>query len=212
MTIIQIITAIFAAISGTAAAFAYYYTYKQAKVRIEFEKQAREIQEKQKQLLQEASDFKEKLIAATLQVAPQLTASYNFQNLPSLRLEESSLFDRRRTHFAPEKDKLGETIVERISRQVEEDSTLTIILILDAGSTVFPIFQRLCISSIFQFDRSKADRLKIITNNLPGVSQLTKYGRVGDHRNAQTLFQCRILSGLAHSPYEASLSNQTATD
>jgi DeoR/GlpR family transcriptional regulator of sugar metabolism len=158
------------------------------------------------------SEFGRQLMTQTLRVAPQIAFSPYPQLLPSVSPSDMSLFDRRRSHFAPEKELLGKRIVEILRDQIEEDKELAIILILDAGSTVFPIFRQLCTHPTFQFDRSNADRLKIITNNLPGVSDLTNYGRIGERLLARTLFGCRILSGYAHSEYEASLGGQTASD
>jgi len=158
------------------------------------------------------SEFSTALMNQTLKIAPQFAFTPYPQLLPHSASFEISLFERRRSRFTPEKDLLADLVVKKVSDLIEKDEELLIILILDAGSTVFPIFKRLCIHPSFQFDRTKARRLKIITNNLPGVSDLIRYGRIGDPTIARTLFQCRVLTGFADSQYEACLSNETASD
>ena len=103
-------------------------------------------------------------------------------------------------------------ISARVDPERGGQADLQIILILDSGSTIFPIFRQLCVHPTFQFARSNADRVKIITNNLPGVTDLMRYGRIGGKRRVRTLFECRILSGFAHSAYGASLNKGTSAD
>jgi DeoR/GlpR family transcriptional regulator of sugar metabolism len=216
MTTPEIIQAVFTGLATVVAAFASFYAARMYRTRILFEKQAKNIQDQQKQILQQMSEFGTQLMTHTLKIAPQFAFSPYTQLLPPISPSDISLFDRRRSHFTPEKEKLAEKIVEDVRTQIDKeaggDEQLTIILILDAGSTVFPIFRQLCVHPAFQFNRANARRLKIITNNLPGVSQLIKYGRIGDPIRARTLFECRILVGFAHSQYEASLSSQTSND
>lgn len=211
MTLAEIIQ-VATVVAAIAAAVASIYAYRLNKLRIQFEENAKNIQDQQKHILQSISEFSRQLMTQTLKVAPQIAFSPYPQLLPLVTPSDMSLFDQRRSHFTPEKDLLAKEIVEILRKQIEEDKDLTIILILDAGSTVFPIFRQLCTHPTFQFDRTNARRLKIITNNLPGVSDLTTYGRIGERLVARTLFRCRILSGYAHSEYEASLGDQTATD
>jgi hypothetical protein len=212
MSALDLIQSILAGLAAIFAAVASYYTYKLRKLRIQVEESTKSIQERQSQLLGEMSEFGNAIIQQTLKVAPQFAFSPYQQLLSTTTLTDMSLFDRRRSHFTPEKELLADVIVKRISSYIDKDDDLFIILILDAGSTVYPIFRRLCRHPSFQFDRNKARRLKIITNNLPGVADLIRYGHIGDPSVARTLFQCRILSGFAHSQYEASLSNETAAD
>lgn len=209
---IEIVQIVSMAIATIAAGIVSYYSYRLHKVRIEFEKNARYIQERQRQILQETSEFRKHLMTTTLNIAPQVAFSSYPQLLPPRISSDMSLFDRRRSHFTPEKEKLAQAITEIISKEIEDDEKLSIILVLDAGSTVFPIFRQLCLHPTFQFDRSNARRLKMITNNLPGVSSLIRHGRIGHPVVARTLFRCHILSGYAHSQYEASLGKQTAFD
>lgn len=182
------------------------------KQRLEAEKNSKNIQERQKQMVDEISEFRNTLMTQTLSIAPQFAFAPYPHLLPSSSLSDISLFERRSQHFAPEKDKLAEVIVNIISTELLNDKKLKIILLLDAGSTVYPIFRQLCTDPNFQFDRTNAKRLKIITNNLPGVSSLIKHGHIGDPIVARTLFKCRVLRGYAQSQYEATLSDKTASD
>jgi len=212
MNLFNILIAIAAIVAPLAAALASYYTFKLNKVRIQFEENAKNIQHKQNILLQNVNDFSQQLMTQTLKVTPQYAFLPYQHTFPQITPSDISLFDLRRSHFTPEKEILTQKIVEILRSEILKDETLNIILILDAGSTVFPIFRQLCTHPTFQFDRKNASRLKIITNNLPGVSELTKYGRIGERKVARTLFRCRILSGYAHSEYEASLGPQTSSD
>ena len=206
---IQTIITAFAAIAAALSAF---YAYRLQKLRMQFEQNAKDVQERQSQILQEMSEFSTAIMSQTLKIVPQFASMPYQQLLPSTALADISLFDRRRSHFTPEKELLADVIVRKIADRIDKEKDLFIILVLDAGSTVYPIFHRLCIHPSFQFDRTKARRVKIITNNLPGVSDLIRFGRIGDPAVARTLFQCQILRGFANSQYEASLSEETASD
>jgi hypothetical protein len=212
MPVLDILQTVFTVLATIAATIASIYAYRLQKLRIQFEENAKNIQEKQSHILREMSEFSTAIMNQTLRVAPQFAFSPYQQLLPSITSTDISLFDRRRSHFSPEKDLLADVVVRIIGNQIDKDKNLFIILILDAGSTVYPVFRRLCLHPSFQFDRTKARRVKIITNNLPGVSDLVRYGRIGDAAVARTLFQCQILSGFAHSQYEACLSPETAID
>ncbi|MBV6449670.1 MAG: hypothetical protein MHPDNHAH_00382 [Anaerolineales bacterium] len=219
MTIVEIAQIILAVITTLVAIVVSIQTRKLVDLQIKLEKQRLEseentksIQDRQKQMVDEISDFRNALLTQTLSIAPQVAFAPYPQLFPSINPSDMSLFERRIAHFAPEKESLAEAIVKIISNEIVNDKELEIILVLDAGSTVYPIFRQLCAHPNFQFDRTNAQRLKIITNNLPGVSALIKYGHIGDPISARTLFKCQVLTGYAHSQYEATLSDQTAAD
>lgn len=209
MTIFQAILTVIATI---ATAVTSWYALRLHRMKIEFEGNAKAIQEKQSQMLNEMSEFSRSIITQTLKVTPQYAFMPYQQVMPMPPFSDASLFDRRKAHFSPEKEILAETFVKHVASLIDQNENLHIILILDAGSTVFPVFSKLCNHPSFQFDRTKARRLKIITNNLPGVSDLIRHGRISDHNLMRTLFRCRILSGFANSQYEAVLSLETITD
>jgi len=126
--------------------------------------------------------------------------------------ENISLFEHRKNHFLPEKNILCDILVKRITDYLENDTYLNIILILDSGSTVFPVFKKLCDNPILKNNRTIAQRLKIITNNLSGISSIVKYGNIGDTKSEKTIFQCRILAGNVQSGYDISLGLYTMDD
>ena len=185
------------------------------RTRTKLEKETQGIREQQKQILQQMSEFSHQAITQSLKVLPQTAFAPYHQFLTPPIPSGMSLFDDRRSHFTPEKEIIAERIVDIVQERIEEGTggnALSIILVLDSGSSVFPIFRQLCTHPTFQFNIENAKRLKIVTNNLPGVSDLIKHGRIGPPTRARTLFRCRILSGFAHSQYEASLSSHTVTD
>ena len=185
-------------------------------LRIRLESETKDIREKQKRILEELSDFSGRLTREFAKLIPTLTHPFHGGSIDYVTPGTNSLFDIRCSHFTPEKECLAGFVVSKLLRLLdptdEGDPKLAVILVLDSGSTVFPVFRQLCTHPSFQFNRSNADRVKIVTNNLPGVSELTRWGRVGAPNRAKTLFECRILSGFAHSQYEASLSKETAVD
>lgn len=197
------------------ALFTFFFKIRNIQKKLEEDSQA--IQERQREMLQQINDFSRQMMTITLQIAPQFAFSPYPQQMQTFSPSDISLFDIRGSHFTPEKKILADYVVDEVIRRSIDpdaggDEKLYVILILDAGSTVYPIFRKLCSHPSFQFNKINADRLKIITNNLAGVSDLIKYGRIGDPIHAQTLFDCRILHGYANSLYEASLSEKTYAD
>ncbi|MBE0682991.1 MAG: DeoR/GlpR transcriptional regulator [Anaerolineales bacterium] len=209
MTLFQTVLTVVATI---ATAITSWYALRLHRMKIQFEGNAKAIQEKQAQMLNEMSEFSRSIITQTLKVTPQYAFMPYQQMMPTPSFTDASLFDRRKAHFSPEKEILAESVVKHVADLIDKNENLHIILILDAGSTVYPMFSKLCNHPSFQFDRTKARRLKIITNNLPGVSDLIRHGRISDHNMMRTLFRCRILRGFANSQYEAVLSAETISD
>ena len=137
--ITHVVSTVVTILATIVTAIASYYAIRLHQARIQFEEQTKDIREHQQQILQQTSEFSTQLVNQTLRLTPQLAFSPYPQVLPSLSPSDVSLFDRRRSHFTPEKEKLAEAIVERIrvaiDREAGGDEDLTIILVLDAGST-----------------------------------------------------------------------------
>ena len=199
------------------AAIAAYFSIKTSRLKVDvqakqmkLQDEQREIQQRQRDALRDMEEFSSQFMTYALKLSPQAQAS--FHPMPGHLASRSSLFEVRRAHFGPEKEHLADAVVRKIQAKLIADEQLCIILILDGGSTVFPIFRKLCENPSFRFDKSLARRLSLITNNLPGVSDLTTFGRIGDKRSAKTLFRCRVLGGFADSSYEAALSEESAEE
>lgn len=127
----------------------------------------------------------------------------------SARPSGTSLLDIRTTHFTEEKDLLCSNLVDYIAHQVRQMPETTFILLLDAGSTILPIFRQICDHPIFLESSSDCSRLKIVTNNLGGVMELLRHGTVGSAARAHTKFDCLITEGAINSTYEACLGPDT---
>ncbi len=212
MLALTLAVAILSACAAIASVIASKMVFKLNKRKLETEADSKTIREGQKQVLEDMSVFSKSLMERISSVGPQFVVIPNHQPSGSAISADVSLFDRRSSHFTSEKELLAKEVVIRIADLIEKNKNLFVILVLDAGSTIYPIFRQLCIHPYFQFDGKNAGRLKIITNNLRGVSDLIRYGRIGDFMVARTLFQCRILSGFANSQYEASLNDKTEKD
>lgn len=230
MTTIDIFLAILTALAAFGAGFASWYAYRQSQIvsqlqiereqvtiererlAIEREQATKEIRDQQQHILDEIQEFDKQFIRHVLEAAPH----YPHQISPSSKfatpLNTKSLFEIRQSHFEPEKDLLAERMVDIVADEIESDQQLFMILVLDAGSTVAPMFQKLCFHPTFQFNKFNAERLKIVTNNLPGIADLVNFGRIGRRISAETLFRCRILKGETHSQYAASLGEETSKD
>lgn len=117
-----------------------------------------------------------------------------------------SLLVAREMHFAEEKEFICRQFVEHVARRVSPENHL--ILLLDAGSTVLPIFRLLCEHPTFD-DLEMCECLTIVTNNLGGVTELMHHGTVGSAAAARTKFECHLPQGSVDSTYEAVLGDKT---
>lgn len=210
------VSSILSVLAIIAAILAYFFAARMYFARLQHEKEGMNVLKKQKQMLKEMSEFNTQLIAQTLQISPQFALKPYPQLIPDISPSKMSIFDLRCSHYTPEKELLAEQVVKNIIEQIDVglggDNKFTIILILDAGTTVFNIFKELCEHPSFHYFQDNADRLFIITNNLPGVSELIKHRRYVKPGHPGTIFKCRVVSGIANAQYEASIGPDTAQD
>jgi hypothetical protein len=128
-----------------------------------------------------------------------------------LHKSERSLFDYRQEHYAEEKDAVCrlffKSLIDLIAKQTpagEKCNTKTYLLI-DSGTTVFPIFKLLCDYYWDPYYHDILKNIEIITNNIPGISYIIDYGRRGDSRNAEMLYKCNAVPGIIEGKYSAIL-------
>jgi len=207
----------FSALAAAMAAMGSFFSILLRRRQMKAEAETDSIREEQRRILCEMEEFGRRFSQHGASLIPQL--GYMSGGPDDGNVINTSLFDARRAHFSAEKEILAERVVEKVASLIDPDlspnrkaKSLGVILLLDSGSTVFPVFKKLCLHPSFRSERANAERLKLVTNNLPGVADLLRYGKTGRRRKARTIFDCRILSGFANSAYGASLHDRTAAD
>jgi hypothetical protein len=123
-----------------------------------------------------------------------------------------SVFSERLGHFNGEKEFLAqqfsEQLVSRCAEHLKRDRK--VFLLIDSGTTLFPLFKMLPIEVAKKFPPSGAPNsrfngIEVITNNLPGVNALMEAGRASSNRFSELLFPCRVLPGRPLPTYNATV-------
>lgn len=132
---------------------------------------------------------------------------YSFHDYNVDNKSNRSLFNFRQGHYGHEKKKLCKHVLEHLLSNEEFKKKKIIYLMIDSGSTVYPIFQLLCEQYWNEKYHEILKKVEIITNNMPGVQSLIKHGRRGSDTNAEMLFKCHVLPGIAEGKYGAILGD-----
>jgi len=121
-----------------------------------------------------------------------------------------SVFGNRITHFQGEKSFLAEIVVDlvkaRAQAALEQDPDAGIIAVVDSGTTLYPLFERLAAECINHFDDEChwTHRLLVVTNNIPGIEALIRHGRTrGNTGYEQLAVSCKVLPGRPLPAYAA---------
>ncbi len=137
----------------------------------------------------------------------QVPLSFGSASNPLLR-SEPTLFEYRRTHYAGEKEVICQKFMTTLVSSLRSNGAANnqkLILLIDSGSTVFPIFELLCKHYWDQLGTTGTPKIEIITNNLPGMGALISKGRKGSDINAEMLLECNALPGTLEGKYSAAL-------
>ena len=108
---------------------------------------------------------------------------------------DTSLFGQRYRHFFDEKRAIAEAFMEDLDRLVDDShrTQRRIRLVLDSGTTVFPIFRMLMAR---KNETKWTDRIEIITNNIPGVFVTLEEGRRTQEDSYSGLaYRVRVVGG-----------------
>lgn len=117
---------------------------------------------------------------------------------------EGNQFFRRRSHFAPEKTRLAKTLVvealDNIIGQIVEktDSLKRIVIIIDSGTTLTPVFKELL---TYGLTKKKSINIDIFTNSMSGIDEIHKLGDNPDHLLGEENFN--IIGGQPLNKYRA---------
>lgn len=199
----EIITVIITSITAICVVFLNYYIYKTKKELVE--KSAKDVTNLITSLDKKVSGywkfFSRWRIYRKARSSFKEKASDNEDN--GLYL---TLFDYRKDHYKEEKDLLCENILHHLlvnNKGIQEFDK--VYLMIDSGSTVFPIFKKLCEHYRSEKYSNLLKKIEIITNNIPGQNELMKHGRKGDDYKADMCFQCHTIPGIVEGKYNATL-------
>jgi hypothetical protein len=121
-----------------------------------------------------------------------------------LPFDDKSIFGERYDHFFHEKRAIAgrfmESLADHVARTADGER---IRLVLDSGTTIFPIFGLLL---EHKRDPSWTSKIEIVTNNIPGVLVMLRDGRAQDDNPHSTLaFDVHVVAGDPSPAYWALL-------
>lgn len=120
-----------------------------------------------------------------------------------------SVYGRRIKHFYNEKKVLAKMVVDHINTVIKS-SDLKLCLLIDSGSTTYHLFMEIC-NILGQDDHVNwINNVYIISNNIPGVQYLMKYGKKEvDNPHSDIIINCFLLPGKPLAAYAATTGNET---
>lgn len=127
-----------------------------------------------------------------------------------------TIFADRLTQFSEEKEHLAHNFLPLLLKRCREhiEAGHPVYLIIDAGTTVYPLFSRLGTAAVrcLRNREEWVDRLTIVTNNLPGVQSLMDTGRTDPiNRYSALAVRCELLPG-APLPVYSAVTGELTTD
>lgn len=117
-----------------------------------------------------------------------------------LKPRAQTLFGEILSHFHDEKEGIAEHFVPLLLKRCKFHAELgkKVYLIVDAGTTLFPFFERLGRGTVRVYENKEKwlSNLEIITNNLPGIETLIESGRINpNNRYSKLAVECKLLPG-----------------
>jgi|GEM_PF-6405391 len=120
-----------------------------------------------------------------------------------------SLFNLRLGHYTAEKDILCKKFLSELLKDDNIICNDKIILLIDSGSTVFPIFKLLCDYYWAGYKIDALKKIEIFTNNIPGFNTLLLFGREGSDVTADMIYKCNVIPGTIEGKYSAILGEES---
>lgn len=123
---------------------------------------------------------------------------------------EGNQFFRRRSHFSPEKSKLGKILVvevlDKILRLIQEktEGLKRIVVVIDSGTTLTPVFKELLTYGI---TISNSVGIELFTNSMSGIDEIHKLGDNPNHLLDEEAFN--IIGGQPLNKYRATTGDYT---
>lgn len=114
----------------------------------------------------------------------------------------ASVYGDRIGHFYYEKQFIAEQAINEIEKYINQSKD-KICLLIDSGTTMYPVFQEITKRIHSNKDLWKK-QVCIVTNNLPGIHYLMKYGKEDLSDNySEILLDCFLIPGKPLSVYAA---------
>ncbi|MBT7790779.1 MAG: hypothetical protein HN757_18115 [Calditrichaeota bacterium] len=150
------------------------------------------------------------LLASKIAVQLKDDADWAFQALNRAKLipHANTLYADRLGHFIDEKESLADHFIPLLLKRCKAhiDSNKKVILVIDSGTTLSPIFDRLGRAGVRCYENNEEwiKNLTIVTNNLAGVEALFQSGLVNPgHRYSSLAVNCLLLPGIPLPIYSA---------
>ncbi len=132
--------------------------------------------------------------------------------LPVAQVDQiNPFFSHRMQHYTAEKELICRRFLEDILNRIEISEKDKIYILIDSGSTVFPLFKLLCDFYWSSPDKHKKTlkKIEVITNNLPGANSLLLFGKEDSSVNSDLIYTCNVLAGKIEGKYNAILSPES---
>lgn len=132
----------------------------------------------------------------------------------SIKPDTQTLFAERWGHFRKEKEFIANNFIHLLLRHLRTLSLekSKVYLIIDSGTTLYPFFKKFGQETVSCYLNKEEwiKKLCIITNNLPGIDALMKYGRIQpNNRYSELAIDCRLLPGAPLPVYSAVTGAET---
>jgi len=133
----------------------------------------------------------------------QQVSALNSRLAGLLPFDDQSIFGERYEHFFHEKRAIAACFIERLDEHIKiTPEGEKIRLILDSGTTIFPVFGLLL---EHKHDQEWTSKLEIVTNNIPGVLVMLRDGRAKENPHSELAFDVHVVAGDPSPAYWALL-------
>lgn len=139
-------------------------------------------------------------------------ALYDAINPNVLSKSNTSLFTYRMGHYSAEKEIICKKFLDFMlnpkndfAKKIKMENYDKIYLLIDSGSTTYPIFKLLCDYHGRGDYNDILSKVEIFTNNIPGIEALLKYGRKGNDITSGMIYDCNTIPGRIEGQYSAIL-------
>lgn len=115
----------------------------------------------------------------------------------------ASVYGNRIGHFYYEKKVIAKNSIDAIEQYLSKDDCNKYCLLIDSGTTMYPVFQEIT-KRLDKFKGEWQKRICIVTNNIPGIQYLMKYGKMDVTDNySEIVIDCYMIPGKPLSVYAA---------
>jgi len=156
------------------------------------------------------------LLASNIATQLKGDVKWAFEALERAKLtpHAQTLFADRLGHFREEKEYLADCFIPLLLRRCKRlvESGHSVYLLIDSGTTLYPILDRLGRASVLCYENNEdwIKKLALITNNLVGIEALFESGIVNPHHRYSSLaVKCHLLPGVPLPIYSAVTGQET---